>query len=332
MFPLCCYLKDMATGSRQNADPLDEVCAALYIKLGAKGIWESDCLLREQTIRLGYQEIPTNLATTAAASGDWHAVEQRLVRLTGGSGGVARRHLVQIRHFFEADERILWITFFQQRLWWCRSPRQVRPTSDGHSRPVVGGWSSEDTCGRPLNIWGLSGRLTAVQGFRGTICSLKAPELRYLLTRIRGEQPESVRAATEARAELESRVQHLIESLTWRDFETFVDLLFRQAGLQRTSEVGKTMHDVDIHLTWPLTGERYAAQVKARGGVSELHDLERAFVNPRDFARIYLVVHTPDPALLSHRVQPPLEIIGPQELSQRAVKHGLVDWLVERCG
>lgn len=301
---------------------------ALYVKLGTTGRWEESCLLRDQTVRLGYHEVPTQLGIECAHTGDWNRVGEILLGISNGHSGVARRHLSQVRQFFEADADTLWITFFQQRLWWCLSSNVVSATVDGHSRPVIDRWSSEDFHGRPLDVAGLSGRLTAVHGFRGTICQVA--DLAYLLTRIRGQTPASVRDALEAKAGFEATTQRLIEALPWRDFELFVDLLFRAAGLQRNSGLGGAMKSIDLDLVWPFTGERFAAQVKSRAGHDELKALMASFSTPHEYARIYLVVHSPDATLNSVRVRDRFLVLGPRELAEMAVRHGLTGWLMTR--
>jgi hypothetical protein len=119
----------------------------------------------------------------------------------------------------------------------------------------------------------------------------------------------------------------------WRDFEILVDLIFRGAGLQRINELGGTMKSIDLDLVSPLTGERYAAQVKSQAGATELQAIQDAFSDHADFSRIYLVVHSPDPSLIHTRdVQPPFEILGPQRLAELTVRNGLTDWLVRQAG
>jgi hypothetical protein len=268
------------------------------------------------------------MAVEAARSGDWSSVEKILLGISSGKVGTAKNHARQVRLFFEADEDTLWITFFQHRLWWCFSTQTISRTVDGHARAVIGRWSSLDAQGRPLRTSGLSGRLTAIQGFRGTLCALR--DVDYLHTRLRGETPAPVRAAETARTAFEETIRRLIKMLPWHDFELFVDLLFRQAGLQRTSQLGATIKDIDLDLLSPLTDERYAVQVKSAAGRDELARLQDAFSHPHDYSRIYLVVHSPDQALGREVVHEPFELLGPNELAKLAVRHGLGEWLMGR--
>jgi len=214
-------------------------------------------------------------------------------------------------------------------MWWCRSFRKISPMPDGHVRPVIGCWAKEDVRGRPLEISSLSGKLTATQGFRGTVCSVG--EFEYLLNRINGELPEAVRAAEEARDALRDRIEALISGLHWRDFEILVDLIFRGAGLQRVSELGKTLKEIDLDLLAPLTNERYAAQVKSRAGLRELQHLEDAFTDLHGFSRVYLVVHTPQAGLRDAAPAEPLEVLGPRQLADLSLRYGLTEWIIARA-
>jgi hypothetical protein len=108
----------------------------MYIKLGQSGIWERSCLLEDQTVRLGYQQYRPPFAIAAARSGDWREVERVLMETGTRALGAARRHVVQIRQFFEADETVLWVTFFQHRLWW--RGQTLRSLDRGLAQGILG--------------------------------------------------------------------------------------------------------------------------------------------------------------------------------------------------
>lgn len=302
---------------------------ALYIKLGPGGRWESSCILADQTIRLGYGQVPTSECVEAAATGDWSQIEMRLLESGTKTIGAARSHVRQIHEFFTAEDDVLWITFFQRSLWWCFAETTVRPAVDGHVRKVIGKWSSTDLKGGSLYLSTLSGRLSAIQSFRGTICAV--PNLGYLVSRLRGDKPDDVRSALNALDTLANGLQALIARLHWRDFEILVDLIFRAAGLQRVNELGGTMRSIDLDLVSPLTGERYAAQVKSQAGPNELADIQAAFADRDDFTRIYLVVHSPDTALKNTVTEPPFELLGPRQLAELTIRNGLTDWLLRKA-
>lgn len=60
----------------------------------------------------------------------------------------------------------------------------------------------------------------------------------------------------QARTALIDEVQGALRELHWKDFETLVDLLFRQAGWRRLSMLGETMKYADLELEEPINHER----------------------------------------------------------------------------
>ncbi|MBK7654606.1 MAG: hypothetical protein IPJ18_05205 [Betaproteobacteria bacterium] len=244
---------------------------ALFIKLGEGGRWELDCIRRDATLRFGYQEIPHSVCERARQSGDWSEVEAA-ARAFSKDKGSATRHVNQVREFYEAGEDVLWITFHSDRLWWCFSKFGVTgQPGEEKLRRVAGKWSDEDIKGQPLLKGRISGRLLAVQGFMGTICSVS--ELEYLLCKINGNVEPHVATAQSAFENLQEALVPIIRRLHHKDLEILADLIFRQSGWQRVGVSGGTEKDIDLDLISPVTGERVAAQVKSRAGA----DVWRAY-------------------------------------------------------
>jgi len=241
-----------------------DIKRALYIKLGKGGEWERSCLT-EQTLRLDYREVPHE----HCAAHDWVAVRQDIEVAYSSKPGVVTAHLTQIKLFYEADETTLWVTFYADQLWWCFSRRDIRLLPDGtKERPVVGKWRSTDTHGMALTTNRLSGKLTAVQGFQGTVC--RVSETGYLRNKINGREQPLVAEARGALAALQDKLEHVVRHLNWYDFETLIDLIFQRAGWQRLAMTGGTRKGLDIDLISPVSEERVAVQVKRHsGGVVE---------------------------------------------------------------
>ena len=80
---------------------------AYFIKLGRGGEWERKCLC-DGTFRLGYHETPHELCL----SGDWHGV-QRFWLECCGNAGTAKRHMQQIRIFYEAGAETIFTRISQ---------------------------------------------------------------------------------------------------------------------------------------------------------------------------------------------------------------------------
>jgi len=75
--------------------------------------------------------------------------------------------------------------------------------------------------------------------------------------------------AVTPRDTLVGAVQSAICELHWKDFETLVDLLFRQAGWRRLSVLGETMKYADLELEEPITTERYQVQIKSAADTAD---------------------------------------------------------------
>ena len=300
---------------------------ALYIKLGERGRWEKNSIEEEQTLHLGYNEVPHELCVESR----WDDVKEFLIRERASDRGAAKRHANQIKFFYEGGEDILWITFYDNRLWWCFSRPEVTQRSDGSkTRPVAGRWSSEDVAGEPLDMNRLSGKLLSVQGFQGTICSVR--DLDYLLQKINAEPQPDVLAAQAAQASLVDAIERLIRSLHWRDFEVLIDLLFREAGWNRVGELGGPQKTLDITLEAPVTGERYGVQVKSKANLAGFNEYRQRLGKLEGFARFYFAVHSPANDLAS---VPPLkgkfELLRPAEISKLVVRYGLQDWVIQKA-
>jgi hypothetical protein len=296
---------------------------ALYIKLGQGGAWESQCINETQTLRLGYQEASHQLCL----KGDWVTVQQELKAIRKDTGA-ATRDTNQIRLFYESDETVLWVTFFGDLLYWCFSKPKIALLADqSKTRPVLGQWRSTDVIGQPLQKNQLSGKLTSMEGFRGTICSVK--EFDYLVNKINGKLSAETQEAVKALAILEQKIEILIRSLHWKDFEILVDLIFRQAGWQRVGVLGGTEKTIDLDLLSPTTSERYAIQIKSRAGRAEFEDYQRRFTDMQGYNRLYFVVHTPSIDLMEAQLKlsDEIKLLLPDKIAHLAVMYGLADWV-----
>src|SRR3954468_9622707 len=106
------------TGLEEDQRHVD-ASEALYIKLGDAGLWEEGCI-KGGTMRLGYQELSHDLCSR----GRWDEVANE-VSLFSKDEGAIKRHVKQVRYFYEAPPSTLWITFYSDRLWWCFADSEV---------------------------------------------------------------------------------------------------------------------------------------------------------------------------------------------------------------
>jgi hypothetical protein len=299
---------------------------ALFIKLGQNGEWERECI-NGGSLRLGYRDVPHDLCR----SSNWETARKSFP--SSADPGSLTRHLNQVQQFYEEPATTLWITFYSDRLWWCFSAPNITQLPDkSKTRPVIGSWCDKDVNGNPLLKGRLSGKLLAVQGFQGTICSVKERE--YLLHKINGTSEPHVAEAQLAVENLVSAVVPIIRNLHPKDLETLTDLIFRQAGWQRTGVAGEVERDIDLDLLSPITQERIAIQVKSKASEGLYRSYQAKYSDMSGFSRFYFVTHSPDSALENIASEPndgSFVFWGADQLALQAVRNGLVGWLIDKA-
>lgn len=244
--------------------------------------------------------------------------------------GKATETVSQIKYFYESPEDVLWITFFNRKLYWCfANSKVVKLPDDSRIRKVKGKWSSEDVNGNPLYIENLSGKLTKVQGFRGTICTVK--EFDYLINKINGSKLPIVQNAETSLFNLKTNLKPLVQLLSWKDFELLVDLIFTSSGWQRISSVGKTEKTIDIELMLPVNNKKAFVQIKSQSNYNEFEDYKNSFNNMNQYDEMYYVVHTPDKKLDNVKKEKNIEVIGLDKITDLVINAGLINWLIKKA-
>lgn len=183
---------------------------AVYIKLGSNdGEWEHECIYDKQILKLDYREIDHDICFHK----EWDKVAEQCARISNDKGAISR-HVNQIRRFYEAGEDVLWVTFHANLLWWCFSRPEVKTLSNKtRTRPVIGNWRFEDLKGLRLQMNLLNGSLRSMEGFRGTICSVK--EFPYLIRKINGTIPKEIEEMQANLSELEKSLEIIIKNLVF---------------------------------------------------------------------------------------------------------------------
>lgn len=303
---------------------------AFYIKLGRRGQWEEECIYKENTLRFGYREV----SHEDCQNGHWDKVEKQLETEVGRSDrGAISRDLNQIRSFYEAGNNSLWVTFHGNHLWWTFADPQVIVLPDASKiRKVIGKWSNHDINGNPLFLDVLRGSLLSMQGFRGTVCSVK--EFDYLVNKINGKTPHHILETQVAYDVLVQQIERLVSTLRWKDFELLVDLIFREAGWKRLGAIGRTQKSIDLELLSPVTSEKISVQVKSEASLRDYHDYREKFAN-MDYAMFFLAVHSPD-ANLTKEIRDRKEggdvrLLGPKEVAKLSVDYGLSQWIMAKA-
>ncbi len=297
-----------------------------FIKLGNGGSWEKSCIETDNTIRLGY-ESPFH---DECLNGNWAPVREFWLEARKGDQGSASRDINQIKDFYELSETDIWITFHKRKMYWCHAKKDVLQLEDGSRiRRVIGSWHCEDKNGTSLAIENIDGRVTKVQGFRGTICSIELPE--YLLCKINGDPQPEVDAAKASLANLKSDVENLIKGLWWHDFELLVDLIFSKSGWQRISVVGKTEKDIDLDIFSPVTQKRAFVQVKSSTSMAQIREYYDSFIQYKQYDEMYFVFHsmsglTNDMGINDSK----LHLWGLSRVAELVIHAGLVEWLIAK--
>lgn len=295
----------------------------LFIKLGEDGKWEEDCIEKNQTLRLGYN----GSDHLECLKGNWKSIYDNFLKVH--DKGTATRHTNQVKHFYESDETVLWITFYANKLWWCFSKPVIKQLPDKTKiRHVIGKWSSKDISGKELTTDNLSGKLKT-QGFQGTICNVK--ESKYVLLKINCRELPEVIKAKEALTNLEMKLSFLIKHLQWKDFEILIDLIFRHAGWQRLGDRGKTQKTLDLDLLSPVTSEKAIVQIKSSSNREEFLHYAKEFEKMKDYNKLFYVVHSPTKNLRSAGNNDRIKLLLLDDITKLSINSGLIDWIIKKA-
>ena len=303
---------------------------ARYIKLGERGGWEQHCL-EEGIAPLAYYDVPHEMAL----AGNRETI-RKIYHDQGKTAGTATGHAGQVLGFYDPDPGVLWITISGGSLWWAELAPEVEYLgSDPEEFPqgsrfrrTVSGWHRVSFSGTPLLIGELSGNLTKVIAYRGTICSLDTSQFDYLMRRLRDEDLPEITAAQEARRQLLATTEDVIRLLTWQDFELFTELLFSRSGWQRISSLGGTQKTLDLELLLPTTGERAIVQVKSATSQAQLEEYIGRF-GAMAADKYFYVYHSSKHSLDAG--DSGIHLMDAPVLADQALKAGLVDWLIAKA-
>lgn len=295
-----------------------------YIKLGAGGAWEQECVSRG-LVRFGFNSA-TQQRYTLCLQARWDELRASFLA-EGFNPGKATGFTNETRRFFEDDGSTLWITFAGERfLWGFLEPGAPapHPDGDGVTRRIAGGWRDTDLNGGPLRKTNLAGSLTKLAAYRGTSCNVDVSD--YVLRRINCRTIPQVERSIAALRELTDAALDVIRLLDPKDFEILVDLVFSTSGWRRQGLIGKTQKTLDLDLVLPSTGERAFVQVKSHTNAAELADYISRLDAADEYTRMFYVYHSGNVATEDPRVV----MIGPERIAEMVVEAGLVGWVVRK--
>ena len=167
---------------------------------------------------------------------------------------------------------------------------------------------------------------------QGTICCVNESD--YLLRRINCEKDKYQLMLEESLSKTKEGLIGLIKQLHDKDFEIFVDLIFRYAGWSRFGQMGKTIKDIDIQLVSPVTKKSAVVQVKSSLNKSRFREVEKVFEDMENsYDEYFIVFHSPEDDLLKYlktRTQNEKIIIwNVEKLAELSINAGLINWLID---
>lgn len=299
---------------------------ALFIRLGKGSSFFEKCRKNGQVI-LDYRDVDHQLCV----SGDWEAVRKHYIDEMGTTELTASNHIKQLKYFYSANAETIWITFHDNKMWWCKANVGIRQTPKNLKiKSCSYGWSDRDVNGKTIFVSNINGRISAKRGFLGTICEYNEEDTDYITRLINGKRAEVNKSAFRCYNALEAALIPLIQSLTWKDFELLIDLIIRNLGWQRISKVGGTQKTLDMDLLDPLTGEKAWVQVKSR---ATQKDFEKYKDELPDNGKLFFFAHSPALSLINYKKKTAdtnVKLLFAEEIAKLVMSAGLADWIITR--
>ena len=296
-----------------------------YIKLGEGNKWAKECF-EKGIIKFGYESGCDEILQTSNKK-NWAKVREYWIA-KGKSKGTASDIERQTREFFSDAGDTLWITFENGYLYYgFTGGTRVEKSNDKSNDPKTYrqmddyGWTNVDINKKPLVITQLSGALTKVAAYRQTICKVEAGE--YIKHRICGTVSKDIRNAEEAKVSLQNSLKPLIKSLTAKEFEILITLLFANSGWRQTSATGGTQKTIDFELENPVLNESAFVQVKTDTKQKEFNEYADK-LSDSPYTRMFYVYHTGKAISDNENIS----IWNLDKVVEQVLQNGLVDWVI----
>lgn len=299
---------------------------ALFIRLGAKSSWANECI-KNGVLRLGFRS-PHH---TEVIEGRWEVLNKYWIEKEKKSKGKSTDYTNQIKNFYTADSKVLWVTFHDRKMYYCFSEPIIQELYLGgeRERPAIGGWSCVDVLGKDLTLERLSTKLTKTQGYQGTICEIK--EVEYLKNKINCLSSEITSLAKQKKNELIDATIPLLQDLNWYDFELLIDLVFTYSGWKRIETLGRTQVSIDLDLQLPINDSRAFVQIKSESNSKEYFEYKEDYDSKDQYDEFYYFVNkTSDKKLLELANKKENHIFIGKPLAELVLKCGLLDWVIEK--
>ena len=299
---------------------------ALFIRLGKGSSFFEKCRNKGQ-VMLDYREVDHQLCV----SGNWEAVRGHYIDDIETTETASSNHIKQLKYFYSANAETIWITFHDNKMWWCKANVGIKKTSENLKiKSCESSWSDCDINGNILFMSNINGRITAKRGFLGTICEYGKDDTDYIIRKINGKRTKVNNNANDCFQKLEKALIPLIQSLTWSDFELLIDLVLRHVGWERVSKVGGTQKMLDIDLVDPLTGDRAWVQVKSKATKKSFEEYKDELP---DNGKLFFFAHSPTKDLIKYKKETPntnANLLFAEEIAKLAMSAGLANWIITR--
>ncbi len=302
-----------------------------YVKNGRGGRWWESARTNNE-LHAGWPEVPVELLRAA----DLAKIEPWVRSPPGGKAGTTQ-DFKALCTLLDRPSQHIWVTFQGGRMWWCTVLDEVRTNPGAASENLGHFWLN---CARPWSDWSvdglrrlekseLPGNVTAVAGFRATVCKPGASA--EILRIIRNEVDQDAHLATLARRAYEDAVRRLVARLDPKDFEILIDLILSRTGWARLAKIGGVRADIDIEVENAALDEIAFVQVKSSASQATLSKCISDFeAQSGRYARMIFAVHSPDGELTPRRTRWPVQVWAGDRIAELVVRHGLGDWVAKR--
>jgi hypothetical protein len=240
-----------------------------------------------------------------------------------------------LRDLLNTPSQHVWMTFEDGCMWWCTVLDGATVNPDGESADKGNFWL---VCDRPWSNHSLKGRLlarevlpgtvTAVAGFRATVCTPKA--WRAVLRIIQDEKDPVAALAAEARGKYRQALEEIVKRLPPQEFEQLIDLILARTGWARISKLGGTLEGIDLEVENWTANEIAFVQVKSAATQQVLDKCVEQFSNQRErYARMIFAVHSPN-GKLTAPADLPVQLWTCDRVASLVVHAGLGEWIESR--
>ena len=154
----------------------------------------------------------------------------------------------------------------------------------------------------------------------------------YLRRRLKCEESSDLKKTRDSFNDLIKSIKPLIQSLTWKDFELLVELIFSNSGWQKTTKTGGNQKTTDLDLKNPITGEQIWVQVKSFSNPAVFKEYKKKHETEKgSFTTMYYVYHSGKIGdNLNEDDEEGIKVWDLEKVAKYVVSNGLTEWLMDK--